>query len=324
MGEQNIRKVQLVIVGSGPAGLTAAIYAARAGLAPVVAAGAVQGSAIPGGQLMITTEVENYPGFPEGISGPELMHRFFEQAKKFGAEVIEEWATDFQFVSGGPHKLNIGGQPFEAEAVILSNGASARWMGLPNEEKFINHGISACATCDGPLPIFRNKEIYVVGGGDSACEEAMFLTRFASTVFLVHRRDHLRASKIMAKRTIEHPKIKVLWNSKIVEYKGDEKLEGLVLENVVDGTRTEVSCTGLFMAIGHEPNTASLKKSAIELDDQNYVKVHNHVYTNIDGVFASGDNHDTVFRQAVTASGFGCMSAIACERWLESKHATSE
>jgi thioredoxin reductase (NADPH) len=317
------RHVRLVIVGSGPAGLTAAIYAGRAGLKPVLAAGSIRGQAIPGGQLMITTEVENYPGFPEGIAGPELMDRFFAQAKRFDTEVIEDWATHFEFRQGGPHKMKIGGKDFVADAVILANGAAAKWLGNPLEDKFMNNGISACATCDGPLPKFRNKKIYVAGGGDTACEEALFLTNFASRVYLVHRRDELRASKIMRQRVLNHAKIEMVWNTQIVGYKGNNSLDGLVLKDTKSGEVREVDCTGLFIAIGHEPNTKELVGTGIEMDPTGYIVVRDHVHTNIEGVFAAGDNHDTYFRQAITASGFGCMSAITAERWLEAKHSSS-
>jgi len=306
----------VIIVGSGPAGLTAAIYASRAGLKPIVAAGEMAG-----GQLMITNDVENYPGFPEGIEGPQLMDKFREQAKRFGSEIMDEWAKDFKFKSGGPHRCRIGTQTFEADAIILSNGADAKWLNNPEEEEFRNRGISACATCDGPLQIFRGKKIYVVGGGDTACEEALFLTNFASTVYLVHRRTELRASKIMAHRVKTHEKIQILWNTEIVGYKGEKSLNGLVLRDTVTKQTREVDCTGLFMAIGHEPNTKELQGTGLDLDPVGYIKVHNNVHTNIEGVFAAGDNHDTYFRQAVTAAGFGCMSAITAERWLEAKHA---
>lgn len=264
--------------------------------------------------------MENFPGFPEGIAGPELMERLFAQARNFDAEILEEFASDFEFKAGGPHRMKIGDQVVEADAVILANGARARWLGAPDEARFINMGISACATCDGPLPVFRNKEIYVLGGGDSACEEAIFLTRFASKVFLVHRRDTLRASKVMAARALEHDKIEVLWNTAIVGYKGETALEGLVLQDTQTKEQREVSCGGLFMAIGHVPNTAALQGSAVQLDSTGYIQVRDHVFTNIEGVFAAGDCHDTIYRQAITAAGLGCMAAITAERWLEEKH----
>jgi len=220
-------------VGSGPAGLTAGIYAARANLAPVVAAGSVQGTLMPGGQLMITTDVENYPGFPDSVEGPELMNRFTEQAKRFGAQIIEEFATEFKLPPGGPFDVKVGDKWYRAESLILANGAAAKWPNLPDEEKYRNNGISACATCDGPLKVFRDKDLFILGGGDSAVEEASFLTRFAKSVSMVVRRDQLRASKIMQQRALSNSKIKILWNHNIVGYKGDTFLRGLVLENTV-------------------------------------------------------------------------------------------
>ena len=290
---------------------------------------------------MITTEVENFPGFPEGIAGPELMDKLFSQAKRFGATIIQEYATSFGSLteqSPGPFKLKIGQEEYTAQTIILANGASARWLNAPGEERLRNRGISACATCDGPLPVFRNKPIMVVGGGDSACEEALFLTRFASKVMLVHRRDQLRASKIMAQRVLEHPKIEVccnvtfseidccyisylqmMWNTTIVQYEGEDKLEAVMVKNSVTGEETRVVAAGLFMAIGHEPNTKELLGTGLELDEENYISVEKNVYTNIEGVFAAGDCHDRMYRQAITASGFGCMAAITAERWLEAR-----
>ena len=312
-------KHKVIIIGSGPAGLTAAIYTGRANLNPLVAAGEVLTTQLPGGQLMLTTEVENYPGFPEGIQGPELMEKFIQQAKKFGAEIIEEFATDIKKQNDGTFEVKIGETWYPTYAIILAMGANAKWLNAPGEEKFRNKGISACATCDGPLPVYRNKEIYVVGGGDSAMEESLFLTKFASRVTIIHRRDAFRASKIMANRVLTHPKIRVLWNSTISGYKGENQLEKIIIKNVETGKTEEYSVGGLFMAIGHEPATNFLKSSLIELDEKGYVKVKDLVYTNIEGVFAAGDVHDTHFRQAITAAGFGCMAAIYVERWLDSK-----
>lgn len=312
-------KTQIIIIGGGPAGLTAAIYCARAGLKPIVAAGDVDESLMPGGQLMITTEVENYPGFPKGISGPELVMKFQEQAQQFGATIINEWASDLNLENGSPFSCKIGGKPYEANSIIIATGAVAKWLDLPNEEKFKNHGISACATCDGPLPFFRNKHLFVVGGGDTAMEEATFLTKFASKVTIVHRRDQLRASKIMQKKAMENPKIEFMWDSIIVGYTGDDRLTGLRIRNVKTEQEQLVDADGLFMGIGHKPITDFLKKTSIELNEQNYIKVSQGVHTNIDGVFACGDVHDTHYRQAITAAGFGCMAAIAAERWLEFK-----
>ena len=310
---------KVIIVGAGPAGLTAAIYAGRANLNPLVAAGEVQATDMPGGQLMITTEVENYPGFPEGIQGPELMEKFMEQAKKFGATIVEEFATEFDLPQGGPFKVKIGENWYEAEAVILATGASARWLNAPGEQKYRNNGISACATCDGPLPIFRNKHIFVVGGGDSAVEEALFLTRFTNKVSIIHRRDELRASKIMQNRALENPKIEVLWNTVIDGYKGEKFLEKLVLKNVKTGDVYEDEVGGLFMAIGHSPNTKFLVNAGLELEN-GYIKVHDHILTSVDGVFAAGDVHDTHYRQAITAAGFGCMAAIDVDKYLTEKY----
>ena len=310
--------VQVVIVGGGPAGLTAAIYAGRAGLNPIVAVGGFKEGEIPGGQLMITTDVENYPGFPESISGPELMDRLQEQAVKFGAVIIHEFATNFEF--GKEHQLYIGDQLYIADAVILANGARARWLGAKDEELYINRGISACATCDGPLPYFRDKDIYVVGGGDSACEEALFLTKFASKVYIVHRRDQLRASKIMAERVLNHEKINILWNTTIEQYIGnkDGNLCEIILQTPIGSHRSV--CGGVFMAIGHIPNTSALEGSRIEIDSQGYVVVKDNVLTNIEGVFAAGDNHDKTYRQAITAAGFGAMASITAERWLQNRN----
>jgi thioredoxin reductase (NADPH) len=304
---------QVLIIGSGPSGLTAAIYASRAGLNPILIAGSISQNLVPGGQLMITTEIENYPGF-SSIAGPELMDLLFAQAKKFNTEIIEEFATEFEFKDEGYHRVLAGGKWYEAPAIILAMGARAKWLGLANEVKFRNKGISACATCDGPLPMYRDKVIYVVGGGDTACEEALFLSKFASKVYIVHRRDRLRASKIMATRVLQHEKIEILWNTDIVGYIGDERLSGLTLSR--NGNRENVSCEALFMAIGHEPNTTPLQNTLVELDYMGYIKVRDNVFTNVDGVFAAGDCHDKAYRQAITASGFGCMASIACERWL--------
>jgi thioredoxin reductase (NADPH) len=334
---KSVVSTKLIIVGGGPAGLTAGIYAARAGLQPIIAAGNITTSNIPGGQLMITTEVENFPGFPDGgISGPELVERMKKQALDFGAVIIDKFATNFEFsTENSKHRLTIGEQLYETDAIILANGARARWLGAQNEEKFINKGISACATCDGPLPCFRDKDIVVVGGGDTACEEASFLTKFARKVWIVHRRNKLRASKIMTERILHNNKIEILWNTKIigyygntpkeeidvlntniVGYYGDDMLKGVKLL-VDDKEEKSLDCAGVFMAIGHIPNTDGLEHTGL-LDDNRYIKVYNNVYTDVSGVFAAGDCHDTIYRQAITASGFGCMASIAVERWLHS------
>lgn len=300
---------ELIIIGSGPAGLTAAIYAARANLEPLV----IEGLAA-GGQLMLTTEVENFPGFPEGMMGPELMTRMREQAERFGAE----------FITADVDRVDLGERPFVAwvaeteyrgRSVIVSTGASARMLGIEGEYDLLGHGLSTCATCDGFF--FRDHEIAVVGGGDSAMEEAIFLTKFASKVTVVHRRSALRASKIMADRALTHPKIEFVWDSAVDEVFGDKKLEGARLRNLVTGEESVLPVTGLFVAIGHDPNT-NLFKGQLELDANGYVVTEGaSMRTSVDGVFACGDVQDHVFRQAITAAGTGCMAAIEAERWLQ-------
>ncbi|MHA2295313.1 MAG: thioredoxin-disulfide reductase [Candidatus Hodarchaeales archaeon] len=316
-------KHKVIIIGSGPAGLTAAIYTARADLNPLVAAGEVKLTEMPGGQLMITTEVENFPGFPEGIDGPDLMHKFMDQAKKFGATLIEEYATDIKGTPGS-YEVKVGNDWYLTHAVIIATGATARWLNAPGEDKYRNLGISACATCDGPLPVFRNKEIYVIGGGDSAMEESLYLSKFASHVSIVHRRDQLRASKIMQQKIFDNPKIDVLWDSIVVGYYGEEFLEGVKIKNVKKEEITDHPVGGVFMAIGHDPNTKWLKDveidgKKVELDEKGYIKVKDLIHTNIEGVFAAGDVHDTSYRQAISAAGFGCMAGISAERWIEAK-----
>lgn len=303
-------------------GLTAAIYAGRANLNPLVAAGETgSGGLVPGGQLMITTEVENFPGFPEGVEGPDLIELMQKQAKKFGATIVDQWATEFQLPQGGPFKVKVGQHWYQVDSVILANGAAAKWLGAPDEHKFINHGISACATCDGPLPVFRNKHLFVIGGGDSAIEEASFLSRFASKVTIIHRRDQLRASKIMQQRAKDNPKIEFMFNTVITGYEGNKSLEAIQTRNLLTGQESVLPAAGLFMAIGHEPLTQHLRNAGVTLDSSGYVVAKNHVETNIEGVFTAGDVHDQEFRQAITAAGFGCMAAIACERWIEGKRA---
>lgn len=312
------RKTNVLILGQGCAGLVSSIYLGRAGLNPVLIAGSCSDTLIPGGQLMITDNIENYPGFPDAISGPDLIELFSRQARQFGAEFIEQFATRFEFKQGGPHRVLVNDEWYSAKAVILAVGARARWLNAINEDVYRNNGLSACATCDGPLPIYRNKKIYVVGGGDTSCQEALFLTKFASKVYIVHRRDSLRASRIMADRVLTHDKIEMVWNSEVVEYLGDgSSLTGLKLKNTLTQEITTVDCAGCFIAIGHEPNTACLRDSMLALDKEGYIEVKDNVYTNIDGVFAAGDCHDKVYRQAITAAGFGCMAAIATERWLD-------
>lgn len=304
----------LIIIGSGPAGYTAAIYAARANLSPLIIASEPGPTQMPGGQLMFTTEVENFPGFPEGVQGPDLMELMKKQALRFGTEMIDEDVVEVDFKPGGPFRLRSASGWHESRAVIIATGATAKWLDLPNESKFRNHGLSACAVCDGMF--FRNQEVLVIGGGDSAIEEALTLAHHASEVTLVHRRDALRASKIMQKRAEDNPKIHFLWNSVVTGYEGDEVLRGATLKNVVTGKESFVPVGGIFMAIGHHPNTEFLR-GVIELDDQGYVVTRNMIETNMDGIFAAGDVHDRHYRQAITAAGFGCMAALKAERWLE-------
>ena len=312
----------VVIVGSGPAGLTAAIYAARASLAPLIIEGEPSSTSDqPGGQLMLTTEVENFPGFPEGIMGPELMIRLREQAERFGATFLTEKVTAID-LSERPFRLSVRDQAFTADAVIVSTGAQSLMLGLEAESQLLGHGLSTCATCDGFF--FRGQEILVVGGGDSAVEEATFLTKFASKVTLVHRRDSLRASKIMQERAFANPKIEPLWNHTVVDLLGTERLEGAVVRDVNTGVDTTLPVTGVFVAIGHRPNT-DLFKGVLDMDDAGYLVTRpGSTYTNIEGVFACGDVQDHTYRQAITAAGSGCMAAIDCERWLEAAgHAAS-
>ena len=305
----------VIIIGSGPAGLTAAIYAARANLHPLVIEGEPSSTSDqPGGQLMLTTEVENYPGFPEGVMGPELMQMFRQQAVRFGAEFLTEKATSVDF-SERPFKVSVRERQLTADAVIVSTGAQSLMLGVEAESRLLGYGLSTCATCDGFF--FRGQEIAVVGGGDSAVEEATFLTKFASKVILIHRRDALRASKIMQDRAFNNPKIELMWNTVVEDLIGDSKLEGAVVRNVTTGEVTKLPVTGLFVAIGHRPNT-DLFKGVLDMEDNGYLITHpGSSYTNIAGVFACGDVQDHTYRQAVTAAGSGCMAAIDCERWLE-------
>jgi thioredoxin reductase (NADPH) len=298
----------LVIVGSGPAGLTAAVYAARADLRPVIIEGLGAG-----GQLMLTTDVENYPGFPEGIMGPDLMLRFREQAERFGTQFITADA-DRVDLSGPPFTVDVGGKEYVSRSLIITTGASAQMLGLPNEARLLGHGVSTCATCDGFF--FREQHIGVVGGGDTAIEEALFLTKFASKVTVIHRREELRASKIMQDRAFANPKIEFRWNSVVEDVVGDSKLEGALLRDVVSGDAEELALTGLFVAIGHTPNT-DLFKGQLEMDENGYIVTEGGTArTSVAGVFAAGDVQDHVYRQAITASGTGCMAAIEAERWL--------
>jgi thioredoxin reductase (NADPH) len=343
---------KVIIIGSGPAAWTAAIYSARAELKPVVFEGAISeenrlASTLPLGQLALTTEVENFPGFPtgdltayldssldpairpmmaphkkEGVSGPELMELMRQQAKNFGTRVITEDIVDVNF-DAQPFKLTATDeQTYQALAVIVATGARANYLGLPSEEKFKNRGVSACAVCDGALPRFRNKPLVVIGGGDSAVEEADFLTKFASVVYMVHRRDQLRASKIMAHRAMNHPKIKILWNRTLGEVLGNDKdgVTGVRLASTTGEADMQVDATGLFLAIGHTPNTAFLK-GKLALTDKKFIKwtTPARTYTSVDGVFAAGDVADDYYKQAVTAAGSGCMAALDAERWLAAK-----
>jgi thioredoxin reductase (NADPH) len=308
-----------IIIGSGPAGLTAAIYAARANLEPLVIEGEPSSTSDqPGGQLMLTTEVENFPGFPDGIMGPELMSKFREQAERFGAEFLTEKVTAIDF-SERPFKVWVRDQLFTAQSIIVSTGAQSLMLDLPAENRLLGHGLSTCATCDGFF--FRGQEIAVVGGGDSAVEEATFLTKFASKVTLIHRRDSLRASKIMQDRALANPKIEMRWNTVVDDLVGEGKLEGAVVRNLVTGQTETMPVTGLFVAIGHRPNT-DLFKGVLDMEDNGYlITKPGSTATNIEGVFACGDVQDHTYRQAITAAGSGCMAAIDAERWLEAQHA---
>ncbi|MXZ59242.1 MAG: thioredoxin-disulfide reductase [Acidobacteria bacterium] len=307
---------RLVIIGSGPAGYTAALYAARAELQPLLLAGSGMDPDIglPGGQLMLTTDVENYPGFPDGVTGYEMMDLFRRQAERFGTEVLQVDATAVD-LSSRPYSVTAAGTTYTADSVIVATGARARWLGLPSEKEFMNRGVSACATCDGAL--YRGKEMAVVGGGDTAMEEALFLTRFATTVHVIHRRDALRASKIMAKRALDNPKIRFVWDSVVEEVLGDQEgVTDLRLRNLKTGAQSRLPVGALFIAIGHVPNT-EIFAGALELDDRGYVVVTpGATTTSVEGVFACGDVMDPTYRQAVTAAGTGCMAAIAGERWL--------
>jgi thioredoxin reductase (NADPH) len=307
---------QVVIIGSGPAGLTAAIYTARANLHPLVVEGEPSSTSDqPGGQLMLTTEVENFPGFPDGVMGPELMTKFRDQAQRFGAEFRTDKVTRVDFTAR-PHRVYIGDEQITADAVIVSTGAQSLMLNLPREAELLGHGLSTCATCDGFF--FRGQSIAVVGGGDSALEEAMFLTRFANKVVLIHRRKELRASKIMQDRAFANPKLEFLWDSQVSEIIGENKLEALRVRDVTTGAEHTLDVTGLFVAIGHRPNT-SLFKAVLDMDDDGYlVTKPGSSYTNVEGVFACGDVQDHTYRQAITAAGSGCMAAIDAERWLES------
>ncbi|MGH9178851.1 MAG: thioredoxin-disulfide reductase [Acidimicrobiales bacterium] len=312
----NLRDV--IIIGSGPAGLTAAIYTARANLEPLVLEGEPSSSGDqPGGQLMLTTEVENYPGFVDGVQGPDLMAAFRAQAARFGADLVTSKVTRVD-LSSRPFGVWVGEEEYRARAVIISTGARALMLNLPNEQRLLGYGVSTCATCDGFF--FRDEEIAVVGGGDSALEEAIFLTKFASRVYVVHRRKELRASKIMQDRAFRNDKIQFVWDSVVTDVLGDTTVEGVAVRNVVTNEETTLAIAGLFVAIGHVPNT-SIFEGQLDMDDRGYLLTRDRSSsTNVDGVFASGDVQDAVYRQAVTAAGSGCMAAIDAERWLETQH----
>lgn len=309
-----------MILGGGPAGCTAGLYTARANLTPLVLEGEPSGEILPGGQLMTTTEVENFPGYPEGVSGQQLMADLKKQAERFGARFEYKTATAVDLKTY-PFIVFVGDEKIETKSIIIATGASARYLGLPAEQKFLNRGVSACATCDGALPRFRNKPVVVVGGGDSAMEEALFLSRFAVRVHVVHRRDKFRASKIMSDRVLAHPKIVVEWNSVVEDILGNDKegVTGVLLKNVQTEETREIPCSGYFCAIGHKPNT-DLFKDVLHLDEQGYIITKpNRTATNIEGVFACGDVQDSYYRQAITAAGSGCMAGIEATRWLESQ-----
>jgi thioredoxin reductase (NADPH) len=302
----------VIIIGSGPAGYTAAIYAARAQLNPLLIASSVE----PGGELMKTTEVENFPGFPEGLMGPDLMANFQAQAERFGTEILFDDVVEVDLKGKVKIVKTGGGETFEAKSVIISTGAAYRELGLPKEKELSGHGVSWCATCDGFF--FREKTIAVVGGGDSAMEEANFLTKFASKVYVIHRRDTLKASKIMQQRSFDNPKIEFIWNSGIAELKGEAKLEGVVLENTVSGEKSELALDGLFIAIGNDPRVW-LVENQVELTEDRFIKVEGRSSkTSLPGVFAAGDVIDPTYRQAITAAGSGCVAALDAEHYLAS------
>ncbi len=304
---------KLIILGSGPAGCTAAIYASRSGLEPIM----INGNQ-PGGQLTITTDVENYPGFADPVLGPDLMQNMIKQAENVGCKVYNEQISNIE-LNSYPYILKNNNYTFITESIIIATGASAKWLGLKSEEKYRGHGISACATCDAFF--FKNKKVAVIGGGNTAVEEALFLTKFAKEVILIHRRDKLRAEKILQERAFSNEKISFLWNSIVLDINGNDNpklVKSIVLKSLQDNSTSLIDVDGIFVAIGHKPNT-ELFFNKLDLDDEGYLKVHNQVFTNKKGVFAAGDVHDKSFRQAVTAAGFGCMAALEAEKFIELK-----
>ncbi|MGL4539580.1 MAG: thioredoxin-disulfide reductase [Candidatus Rhabdochlamydia sp.] len=313
-----MKRTKLVIIGSGPAAFTAAIYAARANLQPIVFEGFSSGPV--GGQLMTTTEVENFPGFPEGITGPELMERTRKQAVRFGTEILTEDVIAVE-LKERPFIVKGRRTVIQADAIVIATGATARRLNVPGagDKEFWQKGVTACAVCDGAAPIFRNQDLYVIGGGDSAVEEAIFLTKYAKKVFLVHRREKLRASEIMADRAKKHPKVELIWNHELARIEGDKVVRKVVLKNVKTNQESAFSAGGVFFAIGHDPNTKFLQNQ-LRLKENNYIYVDPGTSkTSIEGVFAAGDVHDHIYRQAVTAAGTGCMAALDAERWLSEK-----
>lgn len=312
----------VVIIGSGPAGYTAALYTARGDLNPLLFEGDAfkDKDMLPGGQLMTTTEVENYPGYPEGVTGPKMMADLRKQAERFGTRMQEKLITKIDF-SKRPFTLWSDDESWQAKAIIIATGARAKYLGLPSEEKYMNTGVSACATCDGALPRFRKKPVVVVGGGDTAMEEALFLANYASHVHIIHRRDAFRASKIMADRALAHEKITPEWNTTVEEILGNDEsgVTGVRIKDVNTGETREIPCAGYFSAIGHKPNT-DLFTGVLDMDETGYLITKNgSTYTNVEGVFAAGDVQDKIYRQAITAAGSGCMAAIDCQRWLEAQ-----
>ncbi|OLC83718.1 MAG: thioredoxin-disulfide reductase [Thaumarchaeota archaeon 13_1_40CM_3_50_5] len=314
-GSGNQMHYDVLIIGSGPAGYTAGVYTSRSKLSTLIISGT-----LPGGQLMTTSEVENYPGFPNGIFGPELMMNMRQQAERFGAIVVDDEVISVDFKKR-PFTIKTHSENYTAEAAIICTGASPRKLGIAAEQQFSGRGVSYCATCDGPF--FKGEDIVVVGGGDTALEEATFLTKFGKSVKVVHRRETLRASKILQEKALENPKIEFLWNNVVSDIKGDKKVATVLVKNITSGKEKRLNAGGLFVAIGHEPNTA-IFKGQLELDDKGYILLKDHTKTSVEGVFAAGDVHDHRYRQAVTAAGFGCMAAIDVERWLsERKHNTN-